>query len=82
MLEDLRKRLSSEQIRLLTLVWSHYLTQGKWVPRKIVHHAFQPNGRGVVGEAMRALGGSIVYEGWEEGEVYRVTLLGAVLSER
>jgi len=82
MLEDLRKRLSSEQIRLLTLVWSHYLTKGKWVPRKIVHHAFQPNGRGVVGEAMRALGGSIVYEGWEEGEVYRVTLLGAVLSER
>lgn len=81
-LDELRSRASPDQIRLVTLIWDHYLSNGKWIPRRLVHHQFRPNGRMVAGEAMRALGGSIVYEGWEQGEVYRVTLLCALLSER
>src|SRR2546430_14066536 len=81
-LDDLRGRASPNQVRLLTLIWDHHLSKGKGIPRRIVRREFRPGGREVVREAMRALGGSIVYEGWENGEVYGVTLLGAMLSER
>src|SRR6266566_2742758 len=80
-LDDLRSRTSPDQVRMLTLIWDHLLSKGKGVPRRVVHWEFRPGGREVVREAMRALGGSVVYEGFESGEVYRVTLLGAVLSE-
>lgn len=80
-LDDLRKGTSPVQIRILTVIWDYYLSKGKWPPRRVLHHEFRPNGRAVVQEAIQMLGGSIAYEGWGEGEVYRVTLLGVMLSE-
>jgi len=80
-LDGLRNGMSAVQIRLLTLIWEHYLSKGKWIHRQVVHHAFRPNGRALVRDAMQTLGGTVVYEGWEGGEDYRVTLLGVVLSE-
>jgi uncharacterized protein (TIGR02391 family) len=81
-LDDLRTAMSPDQVRIVTLIWDHFLSQGKWIPRRVVHHAFRPNGRAIVHEAMQMLGGSIVYDAWENGEVYRITVLGVVLSER
>jgi len=80
-LNDLRKKLTSEQRELLGAIWNYYCTRGRWIPCRVLHQGFKQLRKHGVRAALVPLGGSIVYEAKEPSEeVYKVTLLGALLT--
>ncbi len=82
--EDLKGRLTDDQRALLTAIWDYYLVKGQWMLQRHLHVLFQPLGKAGVQAAFKSrLGGTVVFEGTENGlKDYRLTILGVLLSDR
>ena len=82
-LEELRNRLTEEQAALLSEIWNYYCERDRWIARRILHQRFKNLRKQGVRVALEQLGGSIVREARDQGEeVYQVTLVGALLTDR
>lgn len=79
-LNQLRTNLTELQQTVLTAMWRYYLEKDKWIPRRALHIGC--GGKAPVRAALRAFGGSVAFESRENGQdVYKLTLLGILLSE-
>lgn len=79
-LDDLRAGLTGQERAVLTAIWGYHVQKGKWIPRRVLHVQF--SGKAAVRPALQALGGSVVFESRDDGqEVYKLTLLGVLLSD-
>ena len=78
-LDDLRKSLTHGQKEILNEIWSYYLEYKKWIPFLVLHSAF---GKDKVCSALKPLGGTVVFEIWDNGtQLYQLSLLGVSLTD-
>lgn len=80
---ELRRRFASEQRDVLSAIWRYFLDNHRWIPQRVLHHQFQDVGKSEIRNILQTYGGSIVFECREEGkQVYRLTLLGVLLTDQ
>lgn len=78
--DQLRAQVNPTQQKILSFIWRHFSSKKHWVLTRVIHHQF---GKEVVLEALKSLGGTIVYELWDAGtQRYQLTLLGICLTEQ
>jgi hypothetical protein len=77
-LDELRAGITSDERQLLTAIWRRYREQRSGMPCRVLHLTF----RDLPSRAMlERLGRSAVVTSWESEECYRLTFLGALLTE-
>lgn len=79
-LESLRNKLTDEQRKILTAIWSYFRQHNQWIPVRLLHQTC--GGKSTAWPSLEQLGGSIVFE-YKEGSVkyYHLTFLGILLTE-
>lgn len=79
-LDALRAKLTPDQRRLLSAIWSHYLNERLWIPTRVLHSTVV-GGKHIARPLLERLGGKVVYEREESGgSQYALTFLGVMLS--
>jgi len=82
-LDDIRSKVTRDQIFCLDDIWRFYRGHKKWIPESILRKDLRKSGRSKDLEKMVQLGGSIVFENHSEGEIrYFLTALGILLTHK
>jgi hypothetical protein len=79
-LEELRKKLTPLQQKLLNEFWQHYKKNAKWPLSRSVH---SQHSKQAARECFRGLGGDIVLESQDStsGRCYELTIIGVLLTD-
>lgn len=80
-LEELRKKLTPLQQKLLNEFWQHYKKDAKWPLSRSVHSRY---GKQKVRECFKDLGGDVVHEGQDSalgGRCYELTIIGILITD-
>jgi hypothetical protein len=80
---QIRCSLTPDQREMLNAIWSNYRVEGRWLPRRLLHHRFlnrvAPND---VRAALERLGGRVVYDFRDnQRDCYALTFLGILVTD-
>src|SRR5579859_8172767 len=76
----LRETVQPLQLDLRTALWDNYLSEGQWIPAREFHHL--ASGKTAARQALKSLGGAVVWCSDEPDSRYNLTPLGVLLTRR